>query len=485
MSQRSLSRRNFLKSTALLSTAIAAPLVIPRSAFGANETIGVGIVGLGVRGKGTHVPSFSALPNVKVLALADPDRTRTAAAAKWLIENGRSKQVDQYEDMRQMYERNDIQAVGIATMNYWHGLATIWACEAGKHVYVEKPLSHFVWEGRQMVNAARKYDRIVQHGTQLRFCPSIRDAIAWIQAGNLGKIRSVTAFANKPRTSIGNRAEPIPLPPDFNYDLWCGPAQDGPIFRDRLQYDCSFTWNMGDGESLNQGVHQLDVARWVLGIEEMPRRVISMGGRFLFNDRGDVPNTQIVYYDFPQAPILYEVHNLRAGKNSDATPRFRDFSQTGIVVDCEGGWVGIDHNPRCEAYDKDGKLIRKWNEGADIFANFIGAVRSGNREELCADVLCGQISTRIGHLGNISYRLGEKASLAAQKKAIEDVPEMIAMHERYLEHLAAHEIDPAETILGPWLECAPQEESVLQNEPANRLVRGTYRRPYVVEEINV
>ncbi|MCL2118632.1 MAG: Gfo/Idh/MocA family oxidoreductase [Planctomycetaceae bacterium] len=480
----SIPRRDFLKLSALTSMAVASPFLVPQSVFGANETILVGVVGLGGRGSSSHVPAFFTLPNVKVVALADPDKPRMAAVAKWMQEKNYSHKVDHYEDFRAMYDRDDVHAVGIATMNYWHGLNTIWACQAGKHVLCEKPLSHFIWEGRQMVNAARKYHRIVQHGTQLRSLGAVRDAVVWIRAGNLGKIKLVTAYANKPRTPIGNRKEPLPLPEGLNYDLWCGPAQDGPVYRDRLQYDCSFTWNMGDGESLNQGVHQIDVARWVLGdIEEMPQRVISLGGRFLFNDQGDVPNTQIIYYDYPDVPILYEVHNLRAAKNSNDVLKFRGFSQDGVVVDCEGGWVGIDHTNRCIAYDKDNKEIRSWNGGGNNFANFIDAVRAGNRDLLDADILKGQISTRIGHTGNISYRLGRKAVISVQTKAIEDYPPMVEMHKRYLDHLAAHGIDPSETILGEWLTCDTANECFVNNDEANRLVKGYYRSPYLVEEI--
>jgi hypothetical protein len=240
---------------------------------------------------------------------------------------------------------------------------------------------------------------------------------------------------------------------------------------------------MGDGESLNQGVHQIDVARWVLDIEDMPRRVISLGGRFLFNDQGDVPNTQIIYYDYPEVPILYEVHNLRMAKNSNAVERFRGFSQDGVVVDCEGGWVGIDHGARSIAYDKENKEIRSWNGGGDNFANFIDAVRAGNRDLLDSDVLEGQLSTRIGHVGNISYRLGKKADVNTQKRAVENYPYMVAMHQRYLDHLAAHEIDPSETILGEWLVCDTANECIKDNAEANKIVRGWYRSPYLVQEV--
>lgn len=477
-----VSRRNFIKRTALFSVAV--PFFVPESVFGAGEEIRIGIVGMGVRGRGTHLPAFSGLKNVKVVAVVDPDKTRTAASVKWAADKGLTHKIDQYEDMRAMYDRKDIQAVSVATMNYWHGLATIWACEAGKDVFCEKPLSHFLWEGRQMVNAARKYDRVVQHGTQQMACKSIHEMKAWIEAGNLGKIKNITMYCNKPRNPIGNRKEPLPLPPDFNYDLWCGPAQDGPLYRDRLQYDCSFTWNMGDAESLNQGVHQAAIARFMLDIEDMPRRVISFGGRFLFNDVGDVPNTQMIYYDYPgKPPILYEVHNLRAGKDSKAAGNYKG-SGTGLSVECEGGYVLIEHGPNSRACDKDGKILQTWKTVDPIFQNFIDVVRSRRKEELFADVLSGHYSTRMGHAANISYRLGEKASVSAQKKAIEDYPYLVEMHDRYLKHIAAHDIDPDETILGPWLECDTEKERVGNSEAAAKLVRGTYRAPYVVREIS-
>lgn len=474
----SITRRVFLKASA----AVAVPIFVSSKVFGANETINIGVIGLGIRGTQSHVPEFSKLSGVRVTALADPDKTRTASTLKTMQEKGLNHQIDQYEDMRRVFDRTDIHAVSIATMNHWHALATIWACQAGKHVYVEKPLSHFIWEGRQMVNAAKKYNRIVQHGTQLRSCPSIVEAIKWTKAGNLGKILYVTAFANKVRQSIGKRQEPLPLPNDFNYDLWCGPAQADPIYRNKIQYDCSFTWNMGDGESLNQGVHQIDVARWLLGIEGMPKRTLSMGGRFLFNDAGDVPNTQIIYYDYPDVPILYSTYNLSESKNSKKAENFR-FTSVGITIDCENGWVGISHSPYCVAYDKNDKIIQKWSTGGDHFQNFVNAVRNGNNNDLASDVLCGHLSTRIGHAGNISYRLGERANVSEQKKVVADYPYFAEMHERYLKHLAAHEIDPNETILGRWLECDTENECFVGNDDAYKFARGSYRKPYLIPNL--
>lgn len=474
----SLSRRSFLKRSALAATALSVPMVASRRVLGANDEILMGQIGLGVRGAGAHIPAFAPQKGVRVVAVADPDSTRTASVAA-MIQSKYGYKADQYQDMRRIFERKDIDAVANATMNYWHALSTIWACKAGKHVYCEKPLSHFIWEGRQMVNAARKYNRLVQCGTQRRSQTSIPKIIAWLRAGNLGKITSITCFANKPRTACGKRTEPLPIPATLDYDLWCGPAKKDAIYRDRIQYDCSFTWDKGDGESCNQGVHEVDVARWILGTDALPRRTMSIGGRFVFNDACDVPNTQIIYYDFPEAPILYEVHNLRKAKGSNDVPDFRG-ERTGLVVDCEGGSVSVFGGV---AKDKAGKVVEKFSGGGDHFVNFIEALRANDPKKLNADVEVGHLSTRITHVGNISYRVGKPAPVAQQRAAVRDIPECSAMHERFLEHLKAHEIDPDTATLGPWLECDTEKECFKANDEANRIVRGWYREPYVVPEV--
>lgn len=334
-----------------------------------------------------------------------------------------------------------------------------------------------------MVNAARKYNRIVQCGTQHRSQSSIAKAIQWIREGNLGRIRHITAFANKPRSSCGRRDTPLPIPDTIDYDTWCGPAKKLPIYRDRLQYDCSFDWNTGDGESCNQGVHEVDAARWCLGEKMLPRRVISLGGRFVFNDACNVPNTQIIYYDFPTAPLLYEVHNLRKAKGSDEMPAFRG-ERVGVIVDCEGGSVSLY---RGLAWDNEGKQVKTFSGGGDHFVNFIEAVRSGSREDLNAEVLEGHISTAVCHTGNISYRLGVKASRKEMHARVRDIPIFRDMFDRLLEHLAGHEIDvDAKTVtLGPWLEIDRENECFKNNEQANRLVRGFYREPYIVPDLSV
>jgi len=485
----SISRRELLKGSAAAAASVAFPMVASSRVLAANEEIRVGVVGLGVRGTGAHIPGFSGQKGVSIVAVSDPDRARLGPAAKSLAAKS-GRKVDQYVDMRHLFDRKDIDAVSNATMNYWHGLSTIWACQAGKHVYVEKPLSHYIWEGRQMVNAARKYNRLVQVGTQYRSLRGYAAMARWLNEGHLGKVLYATCFANKPRLPIGKRTEPLPIPATLDYDLWCGPARKDPIYRDRIQYDCSFTWNMGDGESCNQGVHEVDVARWVLGYAALPRRTMSIGGRFFVNDAGEVPNTQIIFYDY-EVPILYELHNLPKAKQfltpnepknyTGNMPRFRGIA-TGMCVQCEGGYtLGTT------AHDNQGKTLKSFGPSEDHFANFIKALRSGRREDLNADVLEGHISTAICHAGNISYRLGQTATVQEQRKRLGDIPCWNELFERYVKYVQAIDVNPDASTLGPWLQCDPERECFQgpHHEAANKIVRGFYREPYVVPEITL
>ncbi len=474
-----MTRRTFVKSTIATGVALSAPFSRVR---GANERLRVGLIGCGIRGTGAHLPSFEKQPGVSVVAVCDADRERTAATAK-LVETKFNHKVEPYVDMRKLIERQDIDIIADATQNYWHGLSTFWACQAGKHVYVEKPLSHYIWEGRQMVNAARKYNRIVQCGTQRRSQEMIAQMIAWIRQGNLGKITYITAFDNKRRSSCGLRSTLLPIPKTIDYELWCGPAKKLPIYRDKLQYDCSFDWNTGDGESCNQGVHEIDAARWCLGESQLPRRVMSLGGRFLFNDACNTPNTQITYYDYATAPVLYEIHNLTKAKGVKEMPKFRG-EGLGVIVQCEGGSASLY---RGIAWDEKGKQIKSFKDSGDHFANFIDAVRRGRRDLLKADILEGHISTATCHIGNISYRTGRKSSQAEIRSQVQEIPLFAEMYERFLNHLAAHEIklNDSSVTLGPWLQIDPKNERFPDNAKANQLVRGFYRKPYTLPDLSL
>jgi len=477
-----MTRREFVRRSAAAGAVAAFPFATSSRVLGANDEIRVGVVGLGTRGVGAHIPLFGRQKGVRIAAICDPDQERLDKAAAQ-VEKSYKYKAAPFVDMRKMLEMKDLDVVCIATMQYWHSLQVIWACQAGKHIYCEKPLAHFIWEGRQMVNAARKYNRLVEVGLQSRSTQNVYDTMAYIKAGHLGKITYITCFANKPRVPIGKRTEPLPIPPTLDYELWCGPAKKDPIYRDRIQYDCSFTWDKGDGESCNQGVHEIDVARWLMGYNQLPRRVISLGGRFVFNDAGDVPNTQIIYYDYPNVPILYEVHNMTRAKGSKDAPDFLGV-RTDICVHCEGGTVMMRNGI---VRDKDGKEIKRFQGGETHFENFIKAVRSGKKEDLHADVLEGHISTAICHAGNVSYRLGKTATVDEMKAAVKEAPLFADMLDRMLVHLKAHEVDvDARTVtLGPWLECDPQNECFKDNAEANTIVKGFYREPWLVPEVRV
>ncbi len=483
-------RRDFIKKSLLGSAGIAIggtgfSSKSYASIIGANNEVRLAVVGLGVRGTGSHIPSFGRLPGVKIVAVCDPDRERLSAAAQKVATSFNNKP-EEVVDVRKLMERKDFDAISVATMQYWHSLPTIWACQTGRHVYVEKPLAHFIWESRQMVNAARKYDRIVQVGTQNRSIKAYDELAQWLKEGHLGKILYATCFCSKPRQSIGKRTEPLPIPKTLDYDLWSGYASNGPIYRDRIQYDCSFTWDKGDGESVNQGVHEVDIARWILGYTGLPRRTMSIGGRFLFNDAGDVPNTQIICYDYPEAPILYVVYNLPKSKEYltpekwNTQPDFRGENGVGVCVQCEGGYT-----MRTEAFDLEGNKIRSFSGREDHFANFIEALRSGNREDLNSEIIEGHRSTNICHVGNISYRMGTTASVSDQRRQVAD-GDIIAwqeMYNTYIKYLNGLGVDPNTSTLGPWLECDSERECIRNNPKANEIVRGFYRKGYEIPEI--
>jgi len=479
-----ITRRQLLKRSSVAAAALSFPMVCSSRVLGANDEIRVGLVGTGGRGTGTHLPQFQRQEGVTVVAVSDADHKRMAYAAN-ILKIKYKQEAKQYPDFRDMLERKDIDVIGNATQTYWHGLSTVLACEAGKHVYSEKPLSRYIWEGRQMVNAARKNKRIVQCGTQHRSLTSVRDAMKWTKEGHLGKLKHITCFACKPRRSIGKRETPLPIPEWVDYDMWCGPAKKLPIYRNNLQYDCRYMWNTGVGETVDQGVHELDVARWWLGEDKLPRRVMSVGGRFVFDDVGETPNVHYMYYDFPTAPIMHEMHNLSKAKGTNERRFYRGI-WVGLIVDFEGGSVCIkpyEGNRTCVISDSDGKELKSYSGGENHFVNFIKAVRSGRREDLNADVEQGHISTATAHTANISYRVGNIASQKEQRKQVEDIPVLNEMYDRFLVHMKAHEVDPDTAVLSPWLEIDREKECFKNHDKANEIVRGYYREGFVVPEI--
>ena len=315
---RSLPRREFLQDTAAVAAALAA---IPAMASagpddreddakpaGPNDTVRVAVCGVNGRGMehiaGLEPPQGRAHHHD---LRRRPERDRPAPRRPIAKHYGSEPKVVQ--DLRRVLDDKSIDAVSIATPNHWHALAAIWACQAGKDVYVEKPVSHNVSEGRRMVEAARKYDRIVQTGTQCRSHKGIQDAIAFLRSGKLGQIYMAKGLCYKPRGSIGHKADG-PVPPGVDYDLWLGPAPKQPFNPNRFHYNWHWIWDYGNGDLGNQGIHQMDLARWGLGKNELPKAVMASGGRFGYTDDGQTPNTLLVGFEFDDCELQFEVRGL-------------------------------------------------------------------------------------------------------------------------------------------------------------------------------
>jgi predicted dehydrogenase len=473
---RDTTRRTFLKGSLAAGLSSAVPFSRVR---GANDDIRVAVVG--IRGQGSnHIKWFGQIPGVRVVAICDADSAFLDREEQKFKD--RNEKVDRYVDYRELLEDESIDAVITATPNHWHGLVTVWGCQAGKDVYVEKPVSHTIWEGRQMVKAARKYGRIVQSGTQRRSDTGLHEAIAYINEGHLGKITLVRGIVYVLRGSIGKVDGPQPIPETVNYDLWSGPAPKAPLMRRNLHYDWHWVWPTGDGDFGNNGIHFMDICRWVLGKRELASRVVSLGGRFGYIDDGETPNTQLVFLDYKPAPIIFEVRGLPRRKGDSASDELLG-TRAATVVHCEGGYfVGG------WAYDNDGKRIRQFKRtgGSGHHENFIKAVRSRRVSDLNADVLEGHLSSALCHMGNVSYRLGREANRQDILDQIRDAQGMEETFARFQEHLLVNHVNVKETprVLGPWLSLDPRGERFIGEfaDEANRLATREYRAPFVVPE---
>ena len=480
-----LTRRTFLShSGSAIAFAAAAPAGTARAGW--YDEVRVAVVGL--RGRGNdHVEGLRRLAGVRIVALVDVDAHVLAAAAKKFADRG--EKVDTHADVRAVLARKDVDAISIATPNHWHSLQAIWACQAGKDVYVEKPVSHNIHEGSQLVAAARKYKRIVQAGTQCRSSQGIAAGIAWLKEGNLGKVELARGLCYKPRPSIGKVTADQPLPAPVDYDLWTGPAPLKPLHRRNLHYDWHWDFDTGNGDVGNQGIHQMDLARWALGEDGLPRRTISVGGRLGYDDDGNTPNSQIVWHDYERAPLLFEVRGLPSsleaqkgdwGKGMDA---YLD-TRIGVIVHCDGGTLRIPDYTRAIACDRDGKEIRRFEGASDHFANFVDAVRSRRVEDLRADVREGHVSSALCHLGNVSHRLGCESDAAAIGVALGAFAGAAEAGERLCAHLRNNGVDLEHDRLrlGATLTIDAAKERFVGDAAADRLATREYRAGFELPE---
>ena len=475
-----LNRRSFLKSAAVTTAAVTWSAKSWSQVASANDDVRVAVVGFGGRG-GDHLKGLSSVKGTRIAGLCDVDDTILGREKqKW---SDKGVTVETSKDIRRLLESKNIDVISIATPNHWHALGAIWAVQAGKDVYVEKPVSHNVWEGRKIVEAARKYGKMVQTGTQSRSSQAIKEAVAWVAAGNLGKITAARGLCYKPRPSIGKVEGPQPVPAGVDYDLWCGPAPMDPIRRKKFHYDWHWIWNYGCGDLGNQGIHQMDIARWFLGEMELAPRVFSVGGRVGYVDDGETANTQIVFQDYVKAPLIFEVRGLPDKKGSKAMDKYKGGS-VAVIIECEGGNVLVPNYTAATAVDKDGKVIKEWKGAHDHFENFIDAVRSRKHTDLSADILEGHLSSALCHTGNISYRLGKQAEAGAIREQIKADRGAAETYDRMVEHLKANEIDLSQSklTLGPVLKMDTKTEKFIGNADADKQLTREYRKPFVVPE---
>ena len=450
-------RREFLKMTAGSTLTLG---VSPSPGGGSSRWIGAGdrvrIGVVGIRGMGqTHIEEFSRLPNVEVAALCDVDENLFPEIIKKHFADRGRPTPKTYFDLRRLYEDKDIDAVSVVTPNHWHALAGIWAMQAGKHVTIEKPVCHNFFEGQKLVEAARRYKVIVQHGMEQRSNPGARSAVEFMHKGGLGEVYLAKGLCYKWRNTIGH-LDDEPAPAGVHYDLWLGPAPQRPFNRNRFHYNWHWNWDYGNGDIGNQGVHEMDVARWGLGVT-LPTRVTASGGHFMFADDQQTPNMLMAVFEFENPEggadkkkvLQFEVRgwitNREAGigegrGDSDSGYMVSDANTVGNIFYGSKGYMAKDVNA-WKTYL--GKKLEPGPSGkgqANHYQNFVEAIRAGNGSLANGDISEGHYSAALVHLANISYRLGRS------------------------------------------LRFDPKNERFIGDEEANQLLRRNYRAPFVVPE---
>ena len=475
-----LNRRSFLHT----STAAAGSTILSGAnarAAQANEEINLGFISCGGRA-GQLMGQFSKVSGVNIAGLCDPDENRLGLAKQ------RFPKANGWKDLRSLIDSDSIDAVVVATCNHWHCLAAIWAMQAGKDVYVEKPLSHSQWEGKQTVAAARKYNKICQLGTQQRSDPMQTEIKNFLhQEKGLGKLLAARVNRYGIRPSIGKRDSPLPIDNQVAYDLWLGPEQDRPIFRNALHYDWHWDWNTGSGEMGNWGVHVLDDVRNNVFQDSvaLPKRILGGGGRVGLNDAGESPNVHFAYFDTGSIPVVIGLSNLPAepkGKKSPAHPG----PNSGYVVYCEGGRFEGQRG-RAVAYDNNGKVIKEFRGNGDVRhqQNFIDALRAQDRNLLNAEVAVGNDSTGWCNLANVAVRCG--TSFSGERANSIALNEWNVLLGEMNEHLQSHQITMSDDSirLSPILELNSETEMFEgdHSESANQFLKREYRPQFAVPEI--
>jgi predicted dehydrogenase len=487
----SLTRRSFLKRS--LAAGAAFTIAGTKSSgrvLGANDTIRIAVAGLNGRG-GSHVGAWTSIKGVEITYLIDPDeRTYEKRLKQATAKGGKAPQT--IKDVRKALEDKNLDAISIATPNHWHALMTVWGCQAGKDVYVEKPCSHNVHEGRIAVEAAKKFNRIVQHGTQSRSSDAMARVVEVIKSGKYGKLLVSRGLCYKDglgdgrstRASIGYAAPKDP-PKELDFDLWLGPAQQQPYHDNLVHYRWHWFWDFGNGDIGNQGVHEMDKARWAIPGATLPRSVFSLGGRLghAQPDQGQTPSSQMAVFDFGETELVFEVRGLPSKSYRGEKVGNTFHLEAGTIVGTKFYPKGSDKAE--DLPDLGGTARRGGGRGENShFANFIDAVRSRKAEDLKAPIQEGHYSAALIHLANASYRLGEQVPFNPRTKAFGDNKEAYETLARMEEYLQENKVNlqEAKYQLGPKLAVDVQAERVANNAEANKLLTRNYRKPFVVPE---
>jgi predicted dehydrogenase len=447
------SRRQFLGNSALAAAATAMSSIPVlgselRRPHGANDRLRIAVIG--VKGRGLeHVSQWVKMPDVEIAAICDIDE-RQIHGANDRIEKATGKKPAYFKDLRKLFEDKSIDAVSVATCNHWHSLAGLWAVQAGKHAYVEKPVSHNVFEGRKLVEAAEKYKKVVAVGTQCRSMKGMREAMAFLHSGKLGKVKIARGFCYKSRKSIGRTPEE-PIPAGVDYDIWLGPAPVRPFTKNRFHYNWHWFWDTGNGDLGNQGVHQVDIARWGINKNEHPLSTVSVGGRLGYEDDGETPNTQITVQDYGDVQMIFEVRGLD-------TPKY-------MVNQDKSAGVLVGEDPA-------------------HFRNFIDSDKAGKQESLNAPALEGHYSAAACHLSNISHRVGSPKPLSTEDP-FGKVEAANETYRRFRDHLKDNGVDVKATnfVMGREIKFDSKAETITGDPEASKLLTREYRKPYVVPEV--
>ena len=477
------SRRTFLKGS--LVAGLSVPMSTWSRAAGANERINVAVIGAHAQGKGHFEDAVENKHGGQAVAVCDADmevtNARVADAAK------KNVKIAGYQDYRKLLENKDIDAVIIATPNHLHSLIAIAALQAGKHVYVEKPVSHNIHEGRLLAQHAAKHSNLIcQHGMQRRSDDVWLKINDFIKTGAIGKPIVSRGFCYKKREPIGKVPGPQKPPASVDYSLWCGPREMEPIIRKQFHYDWHWQWQYGNGDIGNQGPHQLDVARWLLGDPSAcPERVISIGGRFGIDDDATTANTQIAFYDFKPIPMIFEVRGLpdKDMNFKGRMPYYKGGVQIGNVIECEGGYVAEG-----KAYDKDNKEIAKFpkDDGAKHRRRFFEHIKAGKIPGTHG-AENGHLSAALAHMANHSYRLGKMVPQEQVAASIKGNPLFTETFERMLTHLKDNklEADLSKIVLGPMLTLDPKTEKYTGEfaDAANQMDMETYRKEFSIPAV--